>query len=282
MAAVYARRRARRDRLELHLGPPGGGALAHHLVVLLHQVAGEVGRDHAGVDRVRVHAAGAEAPLELHGEEHVGGLRLPVGRPLLVGPVLEVDVLEDDGRSLVAEGADRDDARGRSAQERRRDQTGRQEVTQVVRPELELEAVGRLGFGAGHDARVVHEDVEGLVARQEALGEGANARQRVELELLHLDALVAGGLADGLRGRLALGEVAGRDHHPGSLGGQRARRLGTQAARAARHQRELPVEIDSLEHLVGGGVMAEVASQAHPIPPRPCAQGRILHLSIDL
>ncbi len=85
------------------------------------EMPAELRHDAAGVERQRAHAARGEAPVELDGEEHVRGLGLAVGAPLVIGAALEVDVVEHDARELVAGRAHRDDAGGRRGDERRRE-----------------------------------------------------------------------------------------------------------------------------------------------------------------
>jgi hypothetical protein len=119
--------------------------------------------------------ARAEPLLQPDGEEDVGRFRLTVGEPLLIRPLLELDVVEDHRRHVMAARADRDDAARRAAQQRRRQQTGEEKVAEVIRAELHLEAVARLGEGTSHDTGVVDQHVEPRMARQEALGEGTDA-----------------------------------------------------------------------------------------------------------
>ena len=71
---------------------------------------------------------------------------------LSYGQALELDVLEDDRRHVMAARADRHDAARRAGAQRRHEEARREEVAEVVRAELELEAVGRLHRRARHDA----------------------------------------------------------------------------------------------------------------------------------
>src|SRR5262249_58214440 len=97
--------------------------------------------------------------------------------------------------------------------QRRCEQTGRQEVAEVVRAELQLEAIRCLRRWARHDAGVVNEDVKHRVALQEALRESANVFQRAELELLDLDVLVPRRGANRPCERFALRHVPGGEDH---------------------------------------------------------------------
>src|SRR3989449_8071393 len=174
------------DGLELH---PAGASL-EELHVLRLQVSAEFGQEAARMQGIGVHAASPEALLEADREENVGRLRLAVGEPLVVRSALELDVIEDDPRHVMAARADGNHAARRGPAQSRREQTGHQEVADVVRADLQLEAVRRLRRWARHDAGIVDEDVKSRVTRQEALREDANMLQRAKLELLDLDVLV--------------------------------------------------------------------------------------------
>src|SRR5262249_35322041 len=102
---------------------------------------------------------------------------------------------------------------------------------EVVRAELQLEAVGRLRLRARHDAGIVDHDVEGRVARQEALRERVNVLQRAELELLDLNVPAPSRRANPLRDRFALRHVPGGENNVGASLGEDARRLLSQTAR---------------------------------------------------
>src|SRR5207253_5389908 len=217
------------DGLELH---PAGACL-QELPVLRLQVSAELGHDAARMQGIGVHTASPETPLEADREENVGGLRLAVGEPLVVRTTLELDVIEDDRRHVMAARADGNHAARRGPAQSRGEQTGRQEMADVVRAELQLEAVRRFRRWACHDTGIVDEDVKSRVARQEAFREGANLLQRAELELLDLDVLVPRRGANRRRNRLAFRHVSGGENHMGTSLGQDARRLLSQSARAA-------------------------------------------------
>src|SRR2546430_12319409 len=181
-----------------------------------------------------VHAASSETSLEADREENVGRLRLAVGEPLVVRSMFELDVIEDHRRHVMAARADRNHAARRTLTQSRGEQTGRNEVADVVRAELQLEAVRRLRPWACHDAGIVDEDVKSRVARQEAPREGANLLQRAELELLDLDVLVPRRGANPRRNRLAFLHVSGCGKQMGPYLREDARRLLTESARPGR------------------------------------------------
>src|SRR3989475_1778788 len=128
------------DGLELH---PAGASL-EELHVLRLQVSAELSQDAARMQGVGVHAASPETSLEADREENVGRLRLTVGEPLVVRSALELDVIEDDRRHVMAARADGNHAARRGLAQSRGEQTGHQEVADVVRADLQLEAVRRL------------------------------------------------------------------------------------------------------------------------------------------
>src|SRR4051794_597114 len=98
--APHARRRALRDRLPLRrLSPARVGERAERL---LGQVTTELRDDRARVHRAGALPRGATAPVELHREQHVGGLRASVRLPRVVRRAFEVDVVEHDVAEAVA------------------------------------------------------------------------------------------------------------------------------------------------------------------------------------
>src|SRR5256886_12311489 len=210
-----------------------------------------------------VHAASSETSLEADREENVGRLRLAVGEPLVVRSMFELDVIEDHRRHVMAARADRNHAARRTLTQSRGEQTGRNEVADVVRAELQLEAVRRLRPWACHDAGIVDEDVKSRVARQEAPREGANLLQRAELELLDLDVLVPRRRANPRRDRLALWQVSSGENYTRTSLGQDARRLLSESARPAGDQRHLTAQVDAFRDLARRGLGAELRRVAH-------------------
>src|SRR5262249_61183452 len=123
------------------------------------------------------------AAVEADGEEDVRGLRLAVRLPLVVRPALELDVLEDDGRHVMAARADRHDAARRAGAQRWHEEARREEVAEMVRAELELEAVGRLHRRARPDARGVGHYLQRRMARG---GAGRGSAELLKPTALHL------------------------------------------------------------------------------------------------
>lgn len=117
-------------------------------------------------------------------------------------------------------------------------------MAQVVGRELGLPAGADAGLRAGHDPGVVDEDVDGAVRGEEPLGEGADAVQVAEVELVHLDTVETGDRLLGDR------PAPRRDDDPGTGLGERAGRLQAEPRVAAGDDRQLPREVDAVEHVV--------------------------------
>ena len=155
------------------------GQLGH---VVAGEVAAELGGHHPGMHRVGVDPERPVAPIELGGEEHVGRLGLSVGVHLRVVTTLVVRVVEVDAGGEVARRAEHHDPRRRARHEQRHQPADQQEVTEVVGPELELEAVVGATEGHHHDAGVGHEQVEAVELPGELVAERPDAVERAELE----------------------------------------------------------------------------------------------------
>src|SRR6185369_5650565 len=107
------------------------------------------------------------------------------------------------------------------------------------------------------------QDVQSVVAGEEAVGEGADARQRCELDRLDAHAGVAGAVTDRIGDSLALGDVARGEDHFGTVRRERPGRLLADAARAPGDEHPLAAEVDALEHLVGGRRRSELRHVPH-------------------
>ena len=133
-----------------------------------------------GGQRAHVGAGLGQAALELEGEEEVGELGLAVGAPALVAALLPVEVVEADLAHAVR-------ARRTTVTTRSVTWGSSRFVSakwpEVVRPDLQLEAVLGPTLGDGHDAGVVDEDVEVALP---GVGEGADGREVGEVERPHL------------------------------------------------------------------------------------------------
>ena len=125
-------------------------------------------------------------------------------------------------------------------------------MTEVVRADLELEAVGSLSVRHHHDAGVIDEHVERAAPRRR---ESANRCKVGELQLPHLR-LTSGAARD----LLALGHVSHSKDDPGTRLRELRGRRHTDAARRAGHHHGLPVEVGD----VGSGPPV----RCHPITLR--------------
>ena len=160
--------------------------------------------------------ADGESPLQLVGEHQVGQLRPGVrGEPVVA--ILGADVVEVEPEGgPVTEARDRDDARARHREDPVEQQGGQGEVTEVVGPELQLEAVGgELAVGV-HDPGVVDEQIDAVVRDTQRVGSGRSDRvERGEVEVLELEPRVGDGRLDVVDGAGASFEAADRQHHGG-------------------------------------------------------------------
>ena len=123
------------------------------------QIAHDVGRDDAGVQRVRRRARALQALRELEREQAVGELRVAVGLPF---PALPRKVVELDaaGRRLrVRHTADDDDAALRRRGHAVEQAVDENEVPQVIDDELRLEAAHLLQLGQQH-AGIANERID--------------------------------------------------------------------------------------------------------------------------
>ena len=192
--------------------------------------------------------------VELDGEQHVRRLRLPVRLPLVVA-ALELHVVPAHARTAVTGRGDGDDA-GASLCDRGPEPVDERVVAEVVGRELRFPARSDTCLGAGHDARVVDEDVDAAVRGQEAFGEGPYGVEIGEVERVDLDSLdAADRLPRGLRPPCG-------HHDTGARRRQRTRRLQAEARVAAGDDGELPGQIDAAQDFRGGAVGSEGGADA--------------------
>ena len=182
-------------QIEVGRGVEGGqrphvGALGHEPVGHRHDEAVqprgcsrlEVG---GGVSRVGRNTANdrtgsAQPAIELQREEQVGELRLAVGAPAVVA-AFALEVVELHAPDAVRSAAERHHPRGVAPLHRVNEQAGQREVTQVVGPELKLEAVGGGGARRRHHPGVVDQEVQPLVLSPESLRKRSHRVQASEV-----------------------------------------------------------------------------------------------------
>ena len=179
---------------------------------------GQIRRHAAGMDRDR---GDGRMPLgQLAREQDVGQLALPVPRPGAVVVHVGLDgVGEEAGvarRELVAYACEVDDSDvgilvwgggGAGGLEGWEEELGQEEVAHVVGAELDFIAVFCQRRGLGHDAGVVHQDVEPGVFLQKGLRGGSDGREGGEVEFEVFDD--GGGVGDGGRDAFHGGIVFG-------------------------------------------------------------------------
>jgi hypothetical protein len=113
------------------------------------------------------------------------------------------------------------------------------EVTEVVRPELDLESVRRLALGHGHQPGVVEQQVDLRVGRLRRRGELGDRGERPEIELADLERRPRHQRLDLLAGGFGLVQVARRDDDMGAVSHKLPHRRQPQAAVASSHDRYL-------------------------------------------
>jgi hypothetical protein len=121
------------------------------------------------------------AAVKLDGEENVGRFRARVGHPRVVFRLKEVRILEAELRHAMPRG--RDDHDAPSFGDERRDAVDQHEMTEMIGPELELEAVDGPLERRRHHACVRDHDVEPAPVFRERVGARTHARERREIEL---------------------------------------------------------------------------------------------------
>ena len=139
------------------------------------------------------------------------------------------------------------------------------EVTDVVRADLRLEPVARALLRARHYACVGEEHVDRLPLGEQAIGAGTDARQRLEVELAHLDPGVGRGRRAHRRGcALTLGGVARGHDHVRAVRSEGSRGLEPETRSPAGHQYAASREVAVSQHLVGGG-LSSVSLHRHGV-----------------
>ena len=116
-------------------------------------------RDGVGVD-------GAEAMVKFVGKEEVCEFALSVGFPWIVF-FITVEVTEANFAHAVSDATDGDNARLWCIEQGVEEVSCESEVAKVVCAKLHLEAVLGGALGDGHDASVIDEDIEAIVAQSQ-------------------------------------------------------------------------------------------------------------------
>lgn len=145
-------------------------------------------------------------------------------------------------------GADDDDTGGAVGGERVVQARGEREVAQMVGGELQLPSLFGVLLGAGHDAGVVHQDVQRALPGRGECGDG---RRIGEVQVGHMHVLVAGRFGDVLGDELADRHVADGQSDGRPRTSQGPSRLRAETGGCAGDQRTAAREIDTLRDLCG-------------------------------
>ena len=257
-AGPHTRCRALRYRLPHHffLGARHGQRRER----LLGHVATELGEDRAGMHRARALTRVASASIELDREQDVRRLRSSVCLPRVVRRAFEVDVVEHHVAESVTGGREIHDAR-RSAGEQRAQSVDEHEVTEVVRSELQLEAVGGATWGVAitpalamiTSRRSWSARTRSVNARIDASDARSTSRNSTVAPLVVAAARTTSAAASPLTGSRTPSTTLA------PCATTRPRRLLSQSGRRARDQDPFARQIDAVQHLV----RRRLASEAH-------------------
>src|SRR5215467_11952805 len=128
-------------------------------------------------------------PVELDGEQDVGGLRTAVGDKRLVRRTLEVGIVQLHVGVAVARRRQVDQTAARL--DERRDPVHEDEMAQMIGAELRFKTVQGLAKRRGHHAGVGDDDIERLASRQKLVRGMAEAFETGQIELDELEAASA-------------------------------------------------------------------------------------------
>lgn len=165
----------------LALGGQRGADPGHCFVHdVLADVASGAGADGPGVHGGRTHAAIAMAAIERRGEEGIRELGSGVGQLRVIVRAFDVEVVQIAIGRAIRRGGDDDEAAARAQQGG--DPVNQHEVAEMIRRQLQLEAVIGAREGGGHHTGIGDDDVEPLIALEQGLPAGAHAGQRGQIQ----------------------------------------------------------------------------------------------------
>lgn len=178
---------ALRHALELEGRPAGGRILRVDLidaflqgVRVFESMAPELGRNAAWMNGRGAHAPFLVAAVEFDCEEDVCSLGTAIGGPRIVRGLFEIGVVEIDiGETMTRRGKLNEPA---TARDQWGDAVHKDKMAKVIGAELRLETVSGVAKGAGHDASIGDDKIEGLPGLHERIGGSANAGEGAEIE----------------------------------------------------------------------------------------------------
>ena len=152
-----------------------GWRSAQRREILLGQMMMQVGiGDDARCDREGTNAIGLVAAIECQCEQRVGGFRLAVGVPAIVGLVLKIGIREVDVVKPVGPRAQHHQPRRRPCPQKRREPVDKDKVAEMVGAELHFESVCSSRRIDRHHPGICHDPVQSVIGRS------GYARQRRE------------------------------------------------------------------------------------------------------
>ncbi len=200
------------------------------------------------MQRERPYASVACQRVEVHGEQHIGRLRLAVSLPPVVTPG-ELHVVPADAGDTVGAGGNRDNAR--AAHNCRPKPIHQSVVAEVIGRKLRLPSGADARFGASHDPGAVDNEVGVAAGSDKTVGERADASEVGQVEFVDFHTVDASDHRTCDRGP----SCGDDDVRAGTRKG--ARCFQAEAGIAAGDDRELSRQIMARESLPGGRVCSE-------------------------
>ena len=202
-------------------------------------------------DAARVHREGAHADIapeevDAEREQGIGGLRLSVGLPFVIGAGVEVRIIPEHVRARVADGGERHDTGAFGRLQLRGEFHGQRHVAEMVGAELAFPALADAGEGAGHDAGIVDQEVQRPAGPGIVIGKAAHAGEVGKVHRRDLDLTGDAGERFGCEFRTPRGYG---DARPGR--GEGADGFQPDAGIAAGDDGILALEVDALDDFLG-------------------------------
>jgi hypothetical protein len=169
-----------------------------------------------GGNRDSWHMSGSQPPLQFITEHQVRKLGLGIGRPAVVAP-LPLEVIEMYCTAeLVSITADDNNPRAIDGNEIIEQKPGESEMTEIVRAELQFEAVRCHLLRRNHYASIIYQQVNPWIFGTQGLSSGVHRSQRSQVERLNSNFGTRRCSQYSGLGSVALLRVANCEHHRGS------------------------------------------------------------------
>ena len=213
---------------------------------------GQRRRDGTRADRISADPKTLQTPVEFHHVQDVRGLRRAVCDELVVVALLPVRVLKTDVPQAVAPGREDHHSGAVGGDQRRSEQPGQLEVTEMVCRQLDLESVGAAVQRREHHPGVVHQHIERRRHLLDRRRGGPNACQRRQIQMYDRRSGARKLRADPCLCFCDSGTIARRKHHVCARGRQRSCRLPAQPGRRSGDDAGFPRHVDPGDDVQSG------------------------------